>query len=768
MKISARLGWLAAVLLALSLIAPFSTPAAAMQTDAGEASQTATSESTTASSETDSEDPAASLQEGDGSVDGTSDGTGDPLIEVDPPILFDLPIFKTDSVTNALLGGAGFTLYTGACPASGSPIGAEQFTGASDASDGSAGRTIFTGLVEGTYCVVETTAPTGYSGGGSATIAMPDGASGWTFQNDPIPVETYDLPIFKVDSGTNALLGGAGFTVYSGACPGGAVAAAEQFTGPGNAVDGSAGRTIFTGLVAGDYCVVETTAPSGYSGGGSATISLPDNVSGWTFGNDPLAADTYDLPIFKTDSVSGALLGGAGFTLYGDACPASGNPIGGEQFTGASDASDGSAGRTIFSGLAEGTYCVVETTPPTGYSGGGSATISLPENVSGWTFQNDPLPVKTYDLPIFKEDSDTGAKLGGAGFTLYAGACPASGTGSVQQFTGNADAIDGSAGRTIFTDLPAGTYCVVETTVPAGYVGGGSQTLSLPDDASGWTFLNDPISDTGTLSLLKYFCAVDDPDAAGIFFDLGANGYDCHFGAASFYLWPTSSPTDVYGPISTGSETGAVSVDLPAGNYMLEEIGSGAQRAFTITRDQTTSISVWNMIYDEGSLYVTKIYCKSKFDMTDVTFDYPDSVDAASWNWGHKPKCWQGNANFEVWLYGDPNNVIVFQTGADGEVWLTLPETTDATGMHKLVETDTGTWAWFGITRGEITFATVTNYFEWHHPQPQPLEPTIPVTTLPKTGSGSTGNDAWFLLGMMVAGMAGLGGMAMRRKLASR
>jgi len=68
----------------------------------------------------------------------------------------------------------------------------------------------------------------------------------------------------------------------------------------------------------------------------------------------------------------------------------------------------------------------------------------------------------------------------------------------------------------------------------------------------------------------------------------------------------------------------------------------------------------------------------------------------------------------------------------------------------------------------EITFATVINYFQWHHPRPQPSEPSLPVTTLPKTGSGPLGNDTWFLLGIMVAGMAGFGGMAVRRKPASR
>ena len=152
----------------------------------------------------------------------------------------------------------------------------------------------------------------------------------------------------------------------------------------------------------------------------SATVNLPEDISGRTLFNDPILSPiSFDLPVFKEDSERwGQARRCRHHPLLRRLRRGPGVPVSEEQFTGATDAVDGSAGRTIFNGLIAGDDCVVETTAPAGYSGGASATVNLPENVSGWTLLDDPIPAETYDLPVFKEDSQTGAKLGGAGFTV--------------------------------------------------------------------------------------------------------------------------------------------------------------------------------------------------------------------------------------------------------------------------------------------------------------------------------------------------------------
>ena len=118
--------------------------------------------------------------------------------------------------------------------------------------------------------------------------------------------------------------------------------------------------------------------------------------------------------------------------------------------------------------------------------------------------------------------------------------------------------------------------------------------------------------------------------------------------------------------MTTDGETGSYSIDLDAGDYILQEISSGAQYEFELGANETTLIPVWNFTYGEGSLYLTKIYCKAKYDSTDISFDSPIEVSAAGWYGGHHKKCWQGDANFEIWLHGDSNDVISFNSGKDG------------------------------------------------------------------------------------------------------
>ncbi len=62
------------------------------------------------------------------------------------------------------------------------------------------------------------------------------------------------------------------------------------------------------------------------------------------------------------------------------------------------------------------------------------------------------------------------------------------------------------------------------------------------------------------------------------------------------------------------------------------------------------------MIYDEVSLYVTKIYCKSKFDMTRHHHRLSGQIVEATGCTGDRTEVLAGECKFEVWLYGNPNN----------------------------------------------------------------------------------------------------------------
>jgi hypothetical protein len=623
----------------------------------------------------------------------------------------------------------------------------------------------------GTYCIELVSPPPGYAlasnsighfpGGIMANKTFAELQAGWSVEFALLP--TANITVYKEDSVSGALLAGAEFAIYDATCT--TLIAGPAAVGT-NAADGSLGRVIFDGATHGlyvgeTYCIVETTTPPGYVGGENVVKELPEGGLEWTILNDPL----YDLPIFKED-LSGNLIDGAGFTLY----DASGTTVvRAEQFVGDASAQDGSAGRTIFEDLPAGQYLVVETTVPDGYQGADAQLVSLPENTSGWTFKNTPL----YDLPIFKED-DAGNLIGGAGFTLY----DATGATVIrsQQFVADATAenlANGSAGRTIFEDLPAGDYLVVETTVPANHDGAGPFLVSLPENESGWTFVND--RNTGTLLIVKRFCEVFDPNDAGTVFGgpVAADATECDFGAASFLIYPFQG-TEALGPFTTDPVTGEAEIpDLPVGTHGIKEISTSATSTFTIAEDQTTVLQVRNDVYNSGSLQVIKYFCKARHEKTVIEVTYP--VETAGRHEGKDEQCWTGKAHFEVWLFGNEEDAIRFHTGwHEGIAWLTLPLTDSSTGPHVLVELETGATAEFEIAKGEMTSIVVTNFVKKDRPDKpdKPEPPVVPeedeiatVDTLPATGTGITDQTAAMFLAMGGTMLLALGALEARRKL---
>ncbi|TCK08774.1 MSCRAMM family protein [Marinobacterium mangrovicola] len=222
------------------------------------------------------------------------------------------------------------------------------------------------------------------------------------------------------------------------------------------------GECSWTNIFAGDYCIVEIQAPTGYSIPDDPDYYVCDTV---TADND-LNLDFVDPAIPATISIdkkdeTGALLGdGWVFTLHEDV---SGVPGSATAFSCTTTAGE----CTIIDILPAGTYCVVETTNPLPAMYEDTdpqcdIDVALDADLE-LTFVNPRIPA---DINIDKKD-DTGALLGdGWIFTLYEddGDLVFEDDGSD---TATAFSCTTTAGEcTISNILPAGKYCVVETTNP--------------------------------------------------------------------------------------------------------------------------------------------------------------------------------------------------------------------------------------------------------------------------------------------------------------
>ena len=149
----------------------------------------------------------------------------------------------------------------------------------------------------------------------------------------------------------------------------------------------------------------------------SVTTSTPD---------DTVITYTTKLTIDKIDGVSKQPLKGAGFTLYkgtGDDKVAIGEEVKGTDLT-----------SFVWSGLAEGTYTLVETTVPGGYNKAADIVFTItceePETVDAttdtatWTSDNEKIALDTNASGTFKGtvENKTGSLLpetGGIGTTIF-------------------------------------------------------------------------------------------------------------------------------------------------------------------------------------------------------------------------------------------------------------------------------------------------------------------------------------------------------------
>jgi uncharacterized repeat protein (TIGR01451 family)/fimbrial isopeptide formation D2 family protein len=354
--------------------------------------------------------------------------------------------------------------------------------------------------VNKTFTITDTTLNTALTGTGSNTLTA--GA----FQD---PRKAPDVSAIKHDtSSTGATLSGAQFTLYldngtiKGSLDAGDTVVPNGTHGDNPATTGANGLVTWTDLVWGDYLIVETAAPTGY------TLPVPNPVQAFTVNrdnagdnsrvfnfNDPRNPTT--ITVTKTDEDGKTVLTApAQFGLYAD-LDHDGQLDAGEPLVNPTTESnpqwttvDGTQNATVdgtvsWSNLDFGYYVVHELIAPQGYNLPANPDVAFhvtADNAGGTLTGTKADPKTTTHLTVLKTD-EAGLPLAGATFQLWQETNSTTGL----QTTGTADTqlgfcvtlADGTCtlpkvGDNFQVTWP-NTYYWVETVPPSGY--------SLPDVA---------------------------------------------------------------------------------------------------------------------------------------------------------------------------------------------------------------------------------------------------------------------------------------------
>jgi len=270
----------------------------------------------------------------------------------------------------------------------------------------------------------------------------------------------YDVSFEKIFEGTPS--SSAEFDIYAKGDVGGTSLGHDSLSGDGT-VD-------FTNLPPGDYVIVETTTPPGYTtmSNISITIAQDGTVSGLPTSpvENTLEKDG-SITVCKFDAATGDPLLGSTFQLQMYVCPT--NQIG-NAFAVESAAIVScdwiNVGREVtldktncytWYELLFGDYRVVEVSAPAGYLTVGPIEVTIDrENPVGYVEFYDPRIPSRGSITLNKSGLDS---TDVAGFTLYDSSNNP--VGSEKTVTGN--------GTVQWTGLPKDTYKIVETTVPSGY-----------------------------------------------------------------------------------------------------------------------------------------------------------------------------------------------------------------------------------------------------------------------------------------------------------
>jgi hypothetical protein len=368
------------------------------------------------------------------------------------------------------------------------------------------------GLPFATYNVNETTAPNGYSVD-TASKSVTVSSAGACPSTTPTDVTFTDTVVkgtvnIHKKTDTGGPLADATFTLYNDVAPVGgtrnAGATTDPITSPAlSCKTNAAGDCTISNVPLGNYWVVETITPPGYTSADDQPVSI-------VLGATPGTGDSHSLTF--TDSAAagtinvhkigfgGVDLAGATFKLYVD------NTVIGEfnvlldQDTGKTCGPTSNAGTCSITGVAPGNYILVETTVPAGYTA--AAPVAVTVGLGSGSNQGDVVNVPAISDPVvngtivINKTGTGGVSLNGATFTLYTDNAPVGGTFDAGVDTTTGKTCTTASGTCSISNVTPGDYWVVETTTPPGYDTAAAQSVKVGIGATAG------VGDTDTLGFL--------------------------------------------------------------------------------------------------------------------------------------------------------------------------------------------------------------------------------------------------------------------------